>query len=109
MPATSVLNGYVPNGARAYYLQRSQPPVLTLIVHEYYVATGDLDIVKQAMPQLQIAHEWWMLQGPNGRAVQIPNPQVRSWGERRWDQGMRAVVDACHGVRHRRTRLGRTC
>lgn len=32
-------NTFVPNGARAYYLHRSQPPVLSLIVHAVYNAT----------------------------------------------------------------------
>jgi len=32
--------GFVPNGARIYYERRSQPPFLTLMVREYYRATG---------------------------------------------------------------------
>ena len=31
--------GFVPNGSRRYYLNRSQPPMLTLMVKEVYQAT----------------------------------------------------------------------
>jgi neutral trehalase len=32
--------GFVPNGGRIYYLDRSQPPLLTLIVAEYLTVVG---------------------------------------------------------------------
>ena len=32
--------GFVPNGGRIYYTRRSQPPFLSLMVNEYYQATG---------------------------------------------------------------------
>lgn len=28
--------GFIPNGGRVYYLKRSQPPLLTAMVYEYY-------------------------------------------------------------------------
>ncbi|KAJ2298678.1 hypothetical protein IWW55_004399, partial [Coemansia sp. RSA 2706] len=37
--------GFVPNGARVYYLDRSQPPVLTLMVKLYYEFTHDVEFV----------------------------------------------------------------
>ena len=94
--AEASINGYVPNGARVYYLQRSQPPMLTLIINEYYAATGDLDIIRTSMPQLQTAHEWWMETGEDGRAVEIPNPSVRCVG---------AVLAGCGGARASRCSL----
>lgn len=33
--------GHVPNGARVYYLQRSQPPLLTLMMERYVTHTND--------------------------------------------------------------------
>lgn len=39
-------HGFVPNGGRVYYLIRSQPPLLTQMVYEYFLATGDLDFVR---------------------------------------------------------------
>lgn len=38
-------HGFVPNGGRVYYLIRSQPPVFTSMVYEYFLSTGDLDYV----------------------------------------------------------------
>lgn len=40
-------HGFVPNGGRVYYLSRSQPPLLTPMVYEYFLATGDVDFVQQ--------------------------------------------------------------
>ncbi|VDK74142.1 unnamed protein product [Onchocerca ochengi] len=37
--------GYVPNGNRVYYLNRSQPPLLTWCLSAYYEATGDKEFV----------------------------------------------------------------
>jgi alpha,alpha-trehalase len=34
--------GYVPNGGRVYYLDRSQPPYLTLMIAEYLDTVGKL-------------------------------------------------------------------
>ncbi|KAJ2455095.1 hypothetical protein EV183_001024 [Coemansia sp. RSA 2336] len=52
--------GFVPNGARVYYLDRSQPPLLTLMVKLYYEFTGDLAFVAEALPLLQREHQYWM-------------------------------------------------
>jgi len=38
--------GFMPNGGRVYYLNRSQPPMLILMVLNYYQATNDFDYVK---------------------------------------------------------------
>nr|ATU82952.1 secreted Trehalase-like protein [Pristhesancus plagipennis] len=38
--------GHIPNGSRVYYLERSQPPLLTLMVDAYYKATGDFQFIK---------------------------------------------------------------
>ncbi|KAE9421080.1 hypothetical protein Angca_008760 [Angiostrongylus cantonensis] len=45
--------GFVPNGNRIYYLNRSQPPVLTWCVHAYYMATNDLAFVEKLLPTLR--------------------------------------------------------
>lgn len=51
--------GFVPNGARIYYLNRSQPPVLTLMVKTYVDYTNDTSILKRALPLLIKEHEFW--------------------------------------------------
>ncbi|KAJ2024694.1 hypothetical protein IWW57_003634 [Coemansia sp. S610] len=53
------LYGFVPNGARVYYLDRSQPPLLTLMVKIYYEHTKDAAFVAEALPLLQKEHAYW--------------------------------------------------
>jgi alpha,alpha-trehalase len=45
--------GFIPNGNRIYYLNRSQPPLLTFCVDAYYAATQDLEFVANIMPLLE--------------------------------------------------------
>lgn len=45
--------GFIPNGGRVYYLQRSQPPLLTGMVYEYYEATHDIDFIREVLPVLE--------------------------------------------------------
>ena len=52
--------GFVPNGARVYYLNRSQPPMLPLMVKAYVDYTGDASIIEPALPLLVREHDWWM-------------------------------------------------
>ncbi|PPJ58845.1 hypothetical protein CBER1_08518 [Cercospora berteroae] len=51
--------GFVPNGARQYYLNRSQPPVLTLMVQAYVEYTNDTSILERVLPTLEKEHEFW--------------------------------------------------
>lgn len=37
--------GFMPNGNRVYYLNRSQPPLLILMVFNYFQATKDFNFV----------------------------------------------------------------
>lgn len=41
--------GFMPNGGRVYYLNRSQPPMLTLMVLSYFKATNDFGYVKSVI------------------------------------------------------------
>ncbi|ORY93580.1 Six-hairpin glycosidase-like protein [Syncephalastrum racemosum] len=52
--------GFIPNGARIYYLNRSQPPFLTEMIKSYYNATGDNDFVQKALPTLDKEYAFWM-------------------------------------------------
>jgi neutral trehalase len=61
--------GYVPNGSRIYYLNRSQPPMLTQMISLYINRTGDLSILHQALPLLDKEYLFWM----HFRAVEIPS------------------------------------
>ncbi|OWM72189.1 hypothetical protein CDL15_Pgr018073 [Punica granatum] len=51
--------GYVLNGARAYYTNRSQPPLLSAMVSEIYDATHDLELVKISLQALLNEYEFW--------------------------------------------------
>ena len=52
--------GYVPSGDRVYYLNRSQPPFLTLMVLEYWQATNDTAFLQQVLPYLEKEYDFWM-------------------------------------------------
>ena len=52
--------GFVPNGNRKYYTNRSQPPFLTLMVRRYFETTQDLKFVEEAIPTLLKEYEFWM-------------------------------------------------
>lgn len=52
--------GFVPNGARIYYLNRSQPPFLTQMVRVYYERTKDVTFLKKALPTLDKEYQFWM-------------------------------------------------
>lgn len=52
-------HGFVINGARAYYTNRSQPPMLSSMIHEIYRRTGDVSFVKKCLPALLKEHKFW--------------------------------------------------
>ncbi|KAH6634024.1 glycoside hydrolase family 37 protein [Chaetomium sp. MPI-SDFR-AT-0129] len=51
--------GFIPNGARLYYLNRSQPPLLSLMVKTYIEHTNDTSILDRALPLLIKEHEFF--------------------------------------------------
>jgi len=59
--------GFVPNGARRYYLNRSQPPLLTQMVKVYVEYTNNYTVLERALPLLEKEHEFWV----NNRTVQL--------------------------------------
>ncbi|CAO3637835.1 unnamed protein product [Cunninghamella echinulata] len=52
--------GFMPNGARIYYLNRSQPPFLTRMINIYYEKTKDKEFLKKALPTLEKEYKYWM-------------------------------------------------
>jgi len=52
--------GFVPNGGRVYYLNRSQPPLLTQMVSVYVQYTNDTSILQRALPLLEKEYSFWM-------------------------------------------------
>ncbi|CAN8274099.1 unnamed protein product [Cochlearia groenlandica] len=51
--------GYALNGARAYYTNRSQPPLLSSMVYEIYNVTKDEELLKKTIPLLLKEYEFW--------------------------------------------------
>lgn len=51
--------GFVPNGARSYYSNRSQPPLLSQMVQCVYAATKDILLLEQALPILIREYSRW--------------------------------------------------
>ena len=51
--------GFVPNGNRTYYLGRSQPPHLALMVERVFEATGDLAWLDAALGPLEREWGFW--------------------------------------------------
>ena len=51
--------GFIPNGGRTYYLDRSQPPLFVHMLDKYVKATNDTAILKRALPLAELELEWW--------------------------------------------------
>lgn len=59
--------GFVPNGARRYYENRSQPPLLTQMVRVYVEYTQNYTLLERALPILEQEYEFWV----NNRTVTL--------------------------------------
>ncbi len=51
--------GFMPNGNRTYYLNRSQPPFLSLMVRDVYEHYGDKEWLKGAYKSLETEYKFW--------------------------------------------------
>ncbi|KAK7788402.1 hypothetical protein R5R35_005530 [Gryllus longicercus] len=52
--------GIIPNGTRVYYQRRSNPPLLTSMVHDYIRVTRDLAFLQENVEWLEQEFEFWM-------------------------------------------------
>ncbi|KAL5119174.1 hypothetical protein ACEQ8H_002882 [Pleosporales sp. CAS-2024a] len=52
--------GFVPNGARRYYENRSQPPLLTQMVRVYVEYTQNYTLLERALPILEREYDFWV-------------------------------------------------
>ncbi|XP_072963305.1 probable trehalase [Typha angustifolia] len=52
--------GHVLNGARTYYSNRSQPPLLSSMILDIFMRTNDLAFVKKVYPSLLKEYNFWM-------------------------------------------------
>nr|XP_012629059.1 trehalase isoform X2 [Microcebus murinus] len=51
--------GHIPNGGRVYYLQRSQPPLLTLMMDRYLSHTNDTAFLQENIETLALELDFW--------------------------------------------------
>jgi alpha,alpha-trehalase len=51
--------GFVPNGARSYYINRSQPPLLSAMVRDVWAATRSDELLRVTLPLLIREHAYW--------------------------------------------------
>jgi len=52
--------GFLPNGGRVYYIQRSQPPLLIPMVDSYVTQTGNITFLKNNIILLEKEFDFWM-------------------------------------------------
>ncbi|KAG1810845.1 glycoside hydrolase family 37 protein [Suillus subaureus] len=62
--------GFIPNGGRIYYLNRSQPPLFIHMVYDYVNVTGDTSILQRALPLAEVELAWWA----NNRTIEVKSP-----------------------------------
>jgi len=67
--------GFIPNGARKYYLNRSQPPLLSQMVRLYVEHTNDTGILARAVPLLIKEHDFFV----NNRSVTFRGQDGKSY------------------------------
>ncbi|KAI8906105.1 trehalase-like protein [Powellomyces hirtus] len=60
--------GFMPNGARIYYLNRSQPPLLTQMVDLYVNTTRNTSQLAEWLPLLDREHDFWL----RNRTITVP-------------------------------------
>ena len=67
--------GFVPNGGRIYYTNRSQPPFLIPMVDLYLNHTGDVDYVKSILDILEKEYSFWR----KDRTVEVETSSGRKY------------------------------
>ena len=67
--------GFIPNIARKYGVNRSQPPLLADMMDVYLNATDDWAFVRDVgIPALEKEYAWWMDTSTNGSGHAVPVP-----------------------------------
>ncbi|XP_056400762.1 trehalase isoform X2 [Hyla sarda] len=52
--------GFIPNGGRVYYLRRSQPPFLTLMMESYMSSQSNMTFLRESINLLEKEYDFWM-------------------------------------------------
>ncbi|PIL35118.1 hypothetical protein GSI_02906 [Ganoderma sinense ZZ0214-1] len=62
--------GFIPNGGRIYYLNRSQPPLFIHMLSDYVAATNDTSVLERGLPLAEKELAWWATH----RTVNVTSP-----------------------------------
>ncbi|KAF7291314.1 Trehalase [Mycena indigotica] len=62
--------GFIPNGGRIYYLNRSQPPLFIQMLARYVAVSNDTSILPRALPLAERELTWWQ----TNRTVAVKSP-----------------------------------
>ncbi|KAJ7072067.1 trehalase [Mycena amicta] len=62
--------GFIPNGGRIYYLNRSQPPLFIQMLASYVAASNDTAILKRALPLAEHELLFWQ----TNRTISVRSP-----------------------------------
>ncbi|KAI0276733.1 glycoside hydrolase family 37 protein [Russula aff. rugulosa BPL654] len=65
--------GFIPNGGRRYYLNRSQPPLFIMMLDKYIAASNDTAILNRALPLAERELAWWS----NNRSLDVTSPRTK--------------------------------
>lgn len=71
-------HGFIPNGNRAYFLSRSQPPFFAMMVTLLNEHQAEKKVLEKYLPQLIKEHDFWMGQG---RAIALADGVLNRY----WD------------------------
>lgn len=76
----SIINrfGFIPNGGRIYYSERSQPPLLAAMVKAYVDATKDEEFMKEATPILERELYFFL----NNHMVEVKGHALAVYGDK---------------------------
>nr|CAD7452624.1 unnamed protein product [Timema tahoe] len=79
--------GFVPNGGRVYYVERSQPPLLTPMVQQYLHATKDVGFLVDNIDLLEKEYYFWISKRTvdvtkNGKTYRMARYYSKSSGPR---------------------------
>ena len=90
--------GFMPNGNRTFFLTRSQPPHLALMVDRIFARTADLNWLDSALVGLEIEHAFWQANriapcGLNHYGHQAPDAElIASWDTKESRPGHANVI-----------------
>jgi alpha,alpha-trehalase len=85
--------GFIPNGNRAYFLSRSQPPFFAMMVTLLDEHRPAANVLQQYLPQLVKEHDFWM---GHGRGIAIGDGMLNRYWDDDPSPRMEMYLDDVH-------------